>query len=135
MPWNEILSSSIMADNFTGFNWLCCHSLLWLEMNCSTFLTVKISIVKSSIILTDCPLCVDYVGFFVAFNSLSLLCVLRIVRGICHVFAFVYLMFGVLYSSIFKCMAFLSLGKIFSRTCWRFGVRHQLGILIPHLCL
>lgn len=34
MPWNEILSS-IMADNFTGFNWLCCYSLLWVEMDCS----------------------------------------------------------------------------------------------------
>lgn len=84
-------------------------------MNCSAFLAVKISIEKSSIILRDCPLHVDYVGcfffFLVAFNTLSLLYLLRILSGICHVIAFVYLMFGFLYSFIFKDVAFLTLGK------------------------
>lgn len=81
-------------------------------MNCLAFLAVKISIEKSSIILRDCPLHMDYVGFFlVAFNTLFLLYLLRILSGICHVIAFVYLMFGFLYSFIFKNVAFLSLGK------------------------
>lgn len=75
------------------------------------FLAVKISIEKASIILRDCPLHAGYVFSFVASNTLSLLCVLRILSGICHVPAFVHLMFAVLCSFIFMGVAFLSLGK------------------------
>lgn len=50
-------------------------------------------------------------GVFGSFQYTFLLYLLRILSGMRHVIAFVYLMFGFLYSFIFKNVAFLSLGK------------------------
>jgi hypothetical protein len=73
LPWNILVSPSILTESFSGsssLSWHLCSLRIYMTSDCALLIFI-VSIEKSGIILIGLPLCVTWPFSLEAFNILS----------------------------------------------------------------